>query len=251
MSIDHTNLPAVATARRHEVALTGGIVAPDMIPAAIEACLLASDKPLGHARLIQALGIDDAKESKDAITQIIGALNDEYRMTARAYEIAEVAGGWRIMTRPEYAAPVAAIQGLRDSGKLSKPALETLAIIAYKQPITRAQIEAIRGVACGEVLKTLMERRLVAISGRAEELGRPMLYATTRQFLEAFGLTAVRDLPTIADVLAPPEIEPPSDPLPADASHPQQEEPPAGSDPGAGRSPETDAPDTGSMQQPR
>ena len=83
--------------------------------------------------------------------------------------------------------------------RLSKPALETLAIIAYRQPVTRAELEAIRGVACGEVVRTLMERRLVKITGRAEELGRPMLYGTTRQFLDTFGLASVKDLPKPED----------------------------------------------------
>lgn len=216
MTIDANQLPAITAARHFEVELTGGVVAPDMIPAAIEAVLLTCDKPIGSARMVQALGLEDNKNTKAALQAIIEALNDEYRITARSFEIAEVAGGWRLMTRPEYAASVAAIQGLRDSGKLSKPALETLAIIAYKQPIPRSQIEAIRGVACGEVLKTLMERRLVAIVGRSEDLGRPMLYGTTRQFLEAFGLGSVRDLPTVADVLAPPDIESPD----ADAPEP-------------------------------
>ena len=83
----------------------------------------------------------------------------------------------------------------RASTRLSKPALETLAIIAYRQPITRAELEAIRGVACGEVVRSLMERKMVKITGRAEELGRPMLYGTTRQFLDTFGLSSVKDLP--------------------------------------------------------
>lgn len=243
---DAARLPAITAARHHEVELTGGVVAPDMIPAAIEAVLLTSDKPLGPGKMLQALGLEDSKETKAALASIIAALNDEYRITARAFEIAEVAGGWRLMTRPEYAAPVAAIQGLRDTGKLSKPALETLAIIAYKQPITRAQIEAIRGVACGEVLKTLTERRLVAIVGRGEDLGRPMLYGTTRQFLEAFGLASVRDLPTVADVLAPPDIESPD----ADAPEPEPITEPTAetSDAAAADSPEPDANDTPSEE---
>jgi len=106
------------------------------------------------------------------------------------------------MTRPEHAPVLAAIRQQQLHGKLSRAAVETLAIIAYKQPITRADLESIRGVACGEVLRSLMERRLVTIDGRAEEPGRPMLYGTTREFLDQFGLASLKDLPP-ADAGAP------------------------------------------------
>jgi segregation and condensation protein B len=86
---------------------------------------------------------------------------------------------------------------------LSRAGLESLAIIAYRQPVTRAQLEAIRGVACGEVLRTLMDRRLITIKGRAEELGRPLLYATTKEFLDAFGLSSIKDLPSVGDLSGP------------------------------------------------
>jgi len=104
------------------------------------------------------------------------------------------------MTLPQYAETLAEFHRSRLSGKLSRASIETLAIIAYKQPITRAQLEAIRGVSCGEVLKSLMERRIITIKGRAEELGRPMLYATTKQFLDHFGLANIKDLPTMAEL---------------------------------------------------
>jgi segregation and condensation protein B len=104
------------------------------------------------------------------------------------------------MTLPEHAETLAEFHRSRLPGKLSRAAVETLAIIAYKQPITRAQLEAIRGVSCGEVLKSLMERRIVTIKGRAEELGRPMLYGTTKQFLDQFGLASINDLPTPAEL---------------------------------------------------
>jgi segregation and condensation protein B len=100
-----------------------------------------------------------------------------------------------MMTTPEHAPTLAAFHRTRSNSKLSRPALETLAIIAYRQPITRADLESIRGVACGEVLKSLMDRDLVRITGRAEELGRPMLYGTTKRFLDTFGLASTRDLP--------------------------------------------------------
>ena len=99
------------------------------------------------------------------------------------------------MVAPEFGSVVAAFDRNRQSTKLSRASIETLSIIAYRQPITRAQIEAIRGVACGEVLRSLLDRKLIVIKGRAEEIGRPMLYGTTAQFLELFGLASLRDLP--------------------------------------------------------
>jgi segregation and condensation protein B len=99
------------------------------------------------------------------------------------------------MTLPEFAEVVGAFHKERASAKLSKAAIETLSVIAYRQPITRADLEAIRGVACGEVLRTLIDKRLVTIAGRAEELGRPMLYGTTKEFLDNFGLASLKDLP--------------------------------------------------------
>jgi segregation and condensation protein B len=104
------------------------------------------------------------------------------------------------MSLTAYAAVLAAFHGTRMSGRMGKAAVETLSIIAYKQPITRAHLEAIRGVGCGEILRSLLERRLVTIKGRAEELGRPILYGTTKEFLDAFGLATLKDLPTAAEL---------------------------------------------------
>jgi segregation and condensation protein B len=161
----------------------------------VEAILIAADRPVTLARLREALAL--GAESDAALTAAIEELNRFYDQSDRSFRVEAVAGGFRLMTRAAFAPDVAAIRGLRDAHKLSRPALETLAIIAYRQPITRAQIEAIRGVACGEVLKTLLDARLIAITGRAEELGRPMLYGSTRHFLETFGLASVRDLPPV------------------------------------------------------
>ena len=104
------------------------------------------------------------------------------------------------MTVPKWRGVIASFHGLSAQQRMSKASVETLAIIAYKQPVTRAKLEAIRGVACGEVLRSLIERRLVTIVGRAEELGRPMLYGTTKGFLEAFGLASLKDLPSAAEM---------------------------------------------------
>jgi len=130
----------------------------------------------------------------------VGTLNDEYAATNRSFRIETLAGGYRIMTRPEFAPFLATFHRQKVSSKLSRAAVESLAIVAYKQPLTRAQLEAIRGVACGEVLRSLMDRRLVTIKGRAEELGRPMLYGTTKGFLDRFGLASIKDLPSIAEL---------------------------------------------------
>ena len=171
--------------------------AGDALPMAtrVEAILIATDRPVTIARLREALGLD--ADANDDLTRAIEELNHLYDQTERSFRIEPVAGGFRLMTRSAFVGDVAAIRGLRDAHRLSRPALETLAIVAYRQPMTRAQIESIRGVACGEVLKTLLDARLVAITGRAEELGRPMLYATTKQFLETFGLASLKDLPPV------------------------------------------------------
>lgn len=203
--------------RPHEADSRAGEAAPQtteaLIPAAVEACLLVSDRPLSAARLAQALALDVDSLSKARIAAAIEDLNAVYQQTGRAFRIQEVAGGYRIMTTPEVAEPVAVIRGAREQSRLSKSALEALAIVAYRQPIARAQIESIRGVSSGEVLKTLLDRRLVAIVGRAEEIGRPMLYGTTRQFLEAFGLATIADLPAVGEILSPPmDQEPGSQP---------------------------------------
>lgn len=185
--------------------------APDArrLAAMVEALLLSTDKPIPGAKLAAVLGLIDEEaqtapaEATEKVVAAIADLNGEYDRSSRSFRVELVAGGYRVMTRPEFAEVIARLHRSRVDGKLSRPALETLAIIAYRQPITRADLEAIRGVACGEVLRSLLERRLVAITGRAEELGRPMLYGTTRQFLESFGLASLKDLPTLTELKAP------------------------------------------------
>lgn len=168
------------------------------------------DKPLSAGRIAQALAQCGAVDSTEdpaiptKIERIVAALNDSYEKEQRAFCIELVAGGYRVMTRAQFAPAVMAMHQARSSNRLSKPAMETLAVVAYRQPVTRATLEAIRGVACGETLKTLMDKRLITIKGRAEELGRPMLYGTTKEFLDLFGLASLKDLPDVAD-LAPPE----------------------------------------------
>jgi len=163
----------------------------------LEAILFAADRPLSGAKLLELLGAREAPNSKQLIESLVSELNAAYSGAGRAFSIEAVAGGWRVLTRPEFNADIEALRGERQQARLSHAALETLAIIAYRQPILRAELEAIRGVACGEVLRSLLDRRLVRITGRAELVGRPMLYGTSREFLQTFGLAGLDDLPKI------------------------------------------------------
>lgn len=164
------------------------------LTASVEAALLTTDRAITTAKLAEALGEGVAGKQ---VTDAIESLNGVYEKTQRSFRIEQVAGGWQIMTLPRFADVLSALHRTRDKSKLSPAALETLAIIAYKQPILRADIETIRGVASGEMIRSLMDRNLVKIVGRAEELGRPMLYGTTKAFLEIFGLSNLKDLPTV------------------------------------------------------
>ena len=171
----------------------------DALGCQIEAALLTTDRPLPPAKLSELFDIAGNK----AIAQAISQLNKLYESTGRTFRIEKVADGYQLLTLPEYAQVLTALHKTRQQTKLSPAALETLAIVAYKQPILRVDVEAIRGVACGEVLRSLMERRLVKIVGRAEELGRPMLYGTTKAFLEVFGLSSLKDLPQVEELKPP------------------------------------------------
>ncbi|MEM8781311.1 MAG: SMC-Scp complex subunit ScpB [Planctomycetota bacterium] len=157
----------------------------------VEAALITAERPMSAGKLAEALELDASKPVADAIAR----LNEHYEQTGRSFRIEQVAGGYRVLTLPGYGDVMAALHRKKDTGKLSPAALETLAVVAYKQPVLRTDVEAVRGVACGEVLRALMERHLVKIVGRAEEPGRPMLYGTTKQFLEVFGLSSLKDLP--------------------------------------------------------
>ncbi|MHC4421489.1 MAG: SMC-Scp complex subunit ScpB [Planctomycetota bacterium] len=170
---------------------------PDVaLTARVEALLLSTDRPLAEERLAELLGLG-AKGAAASVRDAIEQLNHEYEQTGRAFRAQRVAGGWQLLTLPALGPLVSRLHRDRRESRLSQPALETLSIIAYRQPIMRAEIEAIRGVACGEVLRALLERRLVRITGRAEQLGRPMLYGTTGHFLKVFGLPGLDALPPL------------------------------------------------------
>ena len=158
---------------------------------ALEALLLTTHHPLTAGRVAEVLDLPGTK----LIRKAIRALNESYISTNRSFRIEQVAGGYQILTLPEFGDVLKKFHQKETDAKLTKAAIETLAIIAYKQPILRADVESIRGVACGETIRSLMEKHLVKIAGRAEEPGRPILYGTTKRFLELFGLNSVKDLP--------------------------------------------------------
>lgn len=135
--------------------------------------------------------------------QCITALNEKYEKNHNAFRIEQIAGGHQMLTLSTYDSWLRKMLKARSDSKLSPAAMETLAIIAYKQPVIRVDIEAIRGVAVGEVIRSLMYKGLVKIVGRAEILGRPMLYGTTKKFLEVFGLNSLKDLPKAEELKKP------------------------------------------------
>lgn len=163
-----------------------------MSPARIvEALLFASDAPLTAADMARA----DESLDEDQVEAAIQELRADYDRDGRAFQIYEIAAGYQILTRPEYAPYLERFATVPQSGRLSAAALEALAIIAYRQPIGRAEVEEIRGVASSGVLRTLQDRGLIDVAGRGEGLGRPLLYGTTSRFLEHFGFRSLADLP--------------------------------------------------------
>jgi len=175
---------------------------PDFAPtveSVIEAVLFASDESLTVARLA-----DIVETGAKQVREHVENLNKKYTANNNAFRIEQIAGGYQMLTLSPYNHWLQKLLRARSDSKLSAASLETLAIVAYKQPVIRADIEAIRGVAVGEVIRGLMYKGLVKIVGRAEVLGRPMLYGTTRRFLEVFGLNSLKDLPKVEEFKKPP-----------------------------------------------
>lgn len=170
----------------------------------IEALIFASDVPLTYTRVKNVIGDVTPEE----FAAVIEALANGYREAKHAFGIIEVAGGVQLRTDPEYSEWIKRLLSERLRSRLSRPALEALAIIAYRQPIIRSDIERIRGVDCGGVLGTLMERGLVTVGGRAATPGRPLLYNTTQDFLRYFGLNEIEDLPKIRELQGLVESDP-------------------------------------------
>ena len=162
----------------------------------VEAVLLLAKSPLTTRKLAQLAYLADATEARTLVRR----LNRTYETHGRALRVEQIAGGYRLMTRSALAPWLAKLGHLPEAVRLSTPMMETLAVVAYRQPVSRANVEAVRGVACGELLRQLMERDLIRIAGRSEELGRPYLYGTTKRFLEVFGLETLKDLPTPKEI---------------------------------------------------
>ena len=159
--------------------------------ARLEAVLFLAREPLSTRKLSQYANLVDGTEART----LVGQLNRLYDQEKRAFCVENVAGGLQLLTRPVFADWLRKMHGVALQIRLSTPALETLSVVAYRQPVLRADVEAIRGVGCGELLRQLMERDLVRIGGRSNELGRPYLYSTTKRFLQLFGLSSLEDLP--------------------------------------------------------
>ena len=177
----------------------------------IEALIFASQKPLKPQEIVAALrsAVDDSDEepvramaetTEAEVGAFIEQLQFEYRNEHRAFQLVEGAEGWSVVTKPDYALWVRQLYPESKPTRLSGPALETLAIIAYRQPVTRADIEVVRGVAVDGVMQSLLERGLVRIAGRAEVPGRPLLYETTQVFLQHFGLRSLEELPNVDEL---------------------------------------------------
>ena len=168
------------------------------VESVVEAVLFASDESLTDARLASIV-----ETSSKQVRQHIKNLNEKYQANNNAFRIEQIAGGYQMLTLSPYNLWLKKLLRVRGDNKLSPAAMETLAIVAYKQPVMRADIEAIRGVAVGEVIRSLSYKGLVKIVGRAEVLGRPMLYGTTKKFLEVFGLNTLKDLPKAQELKEP------------------------------------------------
>ena len=196
----------------------------------LESLLFLAKTPLSNRRLAQLAGLEDATRARTLVRQ----LNDNFAGLGRGVRIESVAGGHRLMTHPSVAPWLMRLGHLPIPTRLSQPMLETLSVVAYRQDVTRADIEAIRGVACGEILRQLMQADLVRIAGRSEDLGRPYLYGTTQRFLKICGLASINALPPIDervldDDLAPFEPHPPNPPQPPVPSESTEMTPNSGS----------------------
>jgi segregation and condensation protein B len=174
------------------------------IKAVIESLIFVSESPLSLDRIKEVLGEVSRKDLQRYLSELVG----DYERAQRSFNLVEVAEGFQFRTRPQYAEWIKKLKKTKPLA-LSQPALETLAIVAYRQPVVRADVEKIRGVDSGGVLRTLLERKLIRILGKKDIPGRPLVYGTSKQFLEVFGLKDLSSLPTLKDVegLGPPPSE--------------------------------------------
>ena len=171
----------------------------------IEALIFASDKALSAADITElintALGFIEDRANVDQVEAAINGIKEKYDSEFYAFELKQSGGGWQFLTKPEYHKTVALINGDKFLKRLSTASLETLSIIAYKQPITKSEIESIRGVNCDYAVQKLLEKDLVIISGRNEDaVGKPLIYATSKSFMDYFGINSAAELPKISEV---------------------------------------------------
>jgi len=184
----------------------------------VEAMLFASDMPLEPERIRDVLGLPDVATAR----ALVDELRVRYDASSRGIAISEVGGGYRMVTRAAVAPWLVRLARARTRARLSRPALETLAIVGYKQPVSRPEIDAIRGVNSDGVIENLLERRLIRVAGRKEAPGRPFVFETTKEFLVAFGLRDIADLPRVDGELVIPEL------APVDAEAQTEQDPGAG-----------------------
>ncbi|HEY3051044.1 MAG TPA: SMC-Scp complex subunit ScpB [Gaiellaceae bacterium] len=202
--LEHDVVPAGradAAAGRADPPVPGAPAPPPV--AVLEAVLFASDAPVEAERIREVLELPSADEARALVAELARG----YDESGRALQIVEAGGGYRLVTRPDVAPWLVRLARSRSRSRLSRPALETLAIIAYRQPVSRPEVDAVRGVNSEGVLENLMERRMVRIAGRKDAPGRPFLYETTREFLVAFGLRDLGDLPRVDGELVLPDPE--------------------------------------------
>lgn len=212
----------------HRVAAVAPVVldsrlARDADLARLEAVLLLAREPLTSRKLSQYANLADGTRARTLVRR----LNEQYDAAGRAFRVEQVASGYQLLTRRKFGPWLRRLSHVPAETRLSGPGLETLAVIAYRQPVPRADIEAIRGVNCGEILRQLMDRDLVRIGGRGDELGRPYLYSTTKRFLQIFGLVGLDDLPqasVLRDAPLPADTPPVALFVSAQASEPDEAE---------------------------
>lgn len=172
----------------------------------IEALIFASDKPLATNELVDlfnsAMGFIEDRATTEQVDAAINAIKEKYESEFFAFGLVESGGGWQFLTKKEYHKTIAQLNGDKFLKKLSAASIETLAIIAYKQPVTKSEIELIRGVNCDYAVQKLLEKELIVISGRKEDaVGKPLVYATSKNFMDYFGINSAEDLPKIKEIL--------------------------------------------------
>jgi len=185
----------------HELKMELSVIIPH-----IEALIFASDKPLAINDLVEllnnAMGFIEDRATPEQIEAAVNAIQEKYDSEFYAFGLVESGGGWQFLTKQEYHKTIAQLNGDKFLKKLSAASIETLSIIAYKQPVTKSEIELIRGVNCDYAVQKLLEKELVVISGRKEDaVGKPLVYATSKNFMDYFGINSAEDLPKIKEIL--------------------------------------------------